>query len=452
MKKKIDYSKPKPVIPAFNGPAHYARLAAMQAPATEQGLVVAIGEKKYELKLPLPLMLTEISGVVVPPEPVEPGKGDGIGTNTFPWVPLEKLTMFSTLRCYIAAGWIWRPGGLFVQPMFQAETEVAHGLDEYFGRARDAGIDILPCINQTPDWYAGTPNGFGSNDHPPIKPGKDRNDPASWADYAEFWFQFVARYGSVKHPDSVLQVDTNPRWNGDIVNVKKSGLGMIKCVEIGNELDIWWAKGTDRYLKPSEHAAMLTAVISAIKRADPAMVVVMAGLTGFDLPYLKELVYSIYNLGGELPDVLNVHHYSSIGNERGKWPPTWPNSGACYPEEDKDFVTVSELVAYAKALNRPLWVTEFGCDSRAESWMHIKGAKYGITDEQAQANLIEKTFRAYKKYGVERAYVFTAVDEPGSANGGLWQNCGLMTNQQTGFQDKPAKAAVKKLISESSNV
>ena len=451
--KKKDLSKPKPVIPPFNGPAHYARLAAMrQEQPAAQSIVIDLGGERYELTLPAVITLKKVGGVVDPPDPVEPSKVDGFGSNTFPWVPLDKLSMFSTLRCYIASGWIWRPNGLFSQPMFQAETEVAHGLDDYFQAAKDRGIDILPCINQTPDWYAGTSVGFGSNDHPPIKPGKDRNDPKSWADYAEFWFQFCARYGSRKHPDSALQVDTTPRWNGDIPNVKKSGLGLIKCVEIGNEMDIWWAKGTNRYLEPEGHAAMLTAVITAIKRADPDMVVVMGGLTGFDLPYLKAMDKAFKTLGAQWPDVINVHHYSHEGNQAKQWPPTWWNSGACYPSEDKDFLTVVEIVAFAKALNRPVWCTEFGADTRGPSWMHIRGEKYGLSDEEAQGQLIAKAFRAYKEFGVARSYVFTACNEPGSDNGGLWLNCGFMTNEQTGFQDKPAKAAIKKLIVEYSEV
>ena len=248
-------------------------------------------------------------------------------------------------------------------------------------------------------------------------------------------------------------MDTTPRWPGDIPNVKRSGLNLIKCVEIGNEFDIWWSKGTEKYLKPSEHAAMLTAVIAAIKRADPKMVVVMGGLTGFDLDYLKGMDAGFKTLGSQWPDVINVHHYSHEGNRAKVWPPTWWNNGACYPEHDQDFITVVEVVAFAKALGRPLWVTEFGAgSSKGPNWMVVDGAKYGLSNEEAQGQLVSKTFRAYKEFGVARSYVFTACDEPGSANGGLWTDCGFMTNEQTGFQDKPAKATIKKLIAEYSEV
>lgn len=369
----------------------------------------------------------------------------GIGINTLPWVPLEKLTMFSTVRLYIASGWIWRPGGLFVQPMYQAETEYAHGIDDYLYRAKDLGIDVLPCVNLTPDWYAGVSNGTGSNNYPPIKKGLSRTDPNSYKDYAEFWFQFVARYGSKKHPDSDLKVDITPRWNNDIPNVKKSGLNLIKHVEINNEIDIWWLKGGEQYVTPQEHVAMLVAVMDAIKRADSNMKIVMAGLTGLDLAYLKEMDAEFKRLGKQWPDVINCHYYTHEGNQYAKWPPTWWNSGATFPENDKGFPYVNEVIKFCESINRPLWITEFGCDSKPPSWMHIGGSKYGMTDEEAQGRLLVETYKAYFAAGVERCYSFMAADEPGS-NGGLWQTSGILRNKSNNWQEKPAWYAMKNYV------
>ena len=369
----------------------------------------------------------------------------GIGINTMPWVPLEKLTMFSTVRLYVASGWIWRPGGLFVQPMYQAETEYAHGIDDYLYRAKALGIDVLPCVNLTPDWYAGVSNGTGSNNYPPIKKGLSRTDPNSYKDYAEFWFQFVARYGSKKHPDSDLKVDATPRWNNDIPNVKKSGLNLIKHVEINNEIDIWWLKGGEQYVTPQEHVAMLVAVMDAIKRADSNMKIVMAGLTGLDLAYLKEMDAEFKRLGKQWPDVINCHYYTHEGNQYAKWPPTWWNSGATFPENDKGFPYVNEVIKFCENINRPLWITEFGCDSKPPSWMHIGGSKYGMTDEQAQGRLLVETYKAYFAAGVERCYSFMAADEPGS-NGGLWQTSGILRNKSNNWQEKPAWYAMKNYV------
>lgn len=381
--------------------------------------------------------------VIVPP--VDTSKRvTGIGINTLPWVPLEKLTMFSTVRLYVASGWIWRPNGLFVQPFFQAETEYAHGLDDYLMRAKSLGIDVLPCVNLTPDWYAGVSDGSGSNNYPPIKKGLSRTDPNSYKDYAEFWFQFVARYGSKKHPDSDLKIDVTPRWNNDVPNVKKSGLGLLKYVEINNEVDIWWLKGGEQYVTPAEHVAMLVAVMDAIKRADPNMKVVMAGLTGLDFTYLKEMDSEFKRRGKQWPDVVNCHYYTHEGNQYAKWPPTWWNSGATFPENDKGFPYINEVIKFCKSINRPLWMTEYGCDSRKESWMHIQGSKFGMSDEQAQGELIVRTMKAYKTAGVERSYMFFAADE--SDNSGLWQSCGLLTTKAKGYQEKQSFQIVKNYL------
>lgn len=407
--------------------------------------------KKFKFNITGDVLTLEELGTVTPPvdppvEPPTPTTGFMAGANDFHWVPLDKLKMFKTVRLYVASGWVWRPGGLFVQPLFQAETATVHGLDDYFAAAKAQGLDVVPCINQTPDWYNGKSEGVGSNNWPPIKPGKDRTLASSYQDYADFWFQFCARYGGVKHPDSALRVDTTPNYPNQPLNIKKSGLGLIKTVEINNELDRWWDAGTDKYMKPEEHAAMLWACYAACKRADPNIQVVMGGLTGFDLKYLQAMkAYFDAQSVKFQSDKINVHHYSNVRNEYGAWPPTWVDNGACFPIDDKDFPMIDRIVAWAASLNLKVWVTEFGADSKGPSWMHIVG-KNGESDEQAQGRLIVETFKAYQKAGVERAYVFTAIDEPGSANGGLWQNCGLMTNQQTGFQLKPSYTAVQNYL------
>ncbi len=384
------------------------------------------------------------SGGNDPPVVVPPAENLFVGINTHPWVPLEKLTMFSSVRCYIASGWIWRPNGLFVQPMYQAETEYAHGLDDYFQRAKSLGIDVLPCINQSPDWLNGYTQGIGSNDYPPIKKGLDRTKAENWKDYADFWYQFCARYGSTKHPDSDLRIDETPRWSGDIKNVKKSGLGLIKAVEIGNEYDRWWSIGTDQYLKPEEHAAMLAACYAACKKADPNITVVMAGITGFDLKYLQAMKAAFSAMGLKFQsDAINVHHYSSRFNESGKWPPTWKNSSACLPADDKDFPTIYQVIEFGKLMGLQTWVTEFGADTKPPSWMHI--TLPGMTDEEAQGHLLVDTYKAYKAAGVERCYAFMAADEPGN-NGGLWQTCGILRNKESGYAEKPSYQMVKQMV------
>lgn len=390
--------------------------------------------------------------IVPPPSGKYTGDAAKLGTCAFHWVSLDKIKFFSTIRLYISSAWIWRPGGLFVEPMFSANKPQtsANGFDEYLSAAKAAGVDVLPCINQSPEWYRNGGIGKEATDFPPIKPGKNREDPASYADWAEFWFQFVARYGAVKHPDNELKVDSTPRWTNDSVNVKKSGLGLIKAVEIGNEYDRWWDKGTEKYVTPKEHAALLSACYDAVKRADPSMVVVMAGLTDLDASYIQEMEeWAAKNRPDKKfpADVLNVHHYSNSGNKSEKLPPTWDMSGACMPEVDQAWEPgFRALKIMQKLTGLPLWVTEYGADTVKGSQMHIKGV--GMTDEEAQAELIVRTMLMHLAEGVQRSYVFTAINEPG--NSGTFGSSGILTGE-TGtppFAQKKSAYNVKLLISE----
>jgi len=421
---------------------------------SKQKIIISIPAQTFDVEVDIP----DGPVVIDPPDPGTVTPSGLIGTNCFPWSPLEKLKGFN-LRCYIDTAWIWREKGLYINPMFRGKAQTAFGMmDEYFNMAAAFGIDVLPCVNMIPLWYngKGDSTGSASNHFPPIKNGRSRIDPGSYADYAEFWAQFVMRYGTRTFSDN-LRVDTTPRWTGDIPNVPRSGLGAldldkggtrIKYVEINNEVDIWWKRGGNEdaaYMKAEEHVAQLIAVYRAIRKVSDIKVV-MAGLTGLDLTYLKAMFsYAEKTYPGEkFTDVINVHYYTNIGNEYAKHPPTWVVGGACYPEKDKGFSYLKEIVKFGKEKGLPVWLSEFGADTKPESWMHIKGD--GISDEQAQAELITRTFKMCAEYGVERAYVFTANDEGGGT--GLWQRCGLMTSEATGYQPKPSYNAVLKLIEE----
>jgi len=442
---KVDLSKSF-ALPTYEQTAAISASAAPGASVIVSDSTLSDGSRLVTIRLYPP---SKPPVDTIPTYPPDTSTVAGIGANTFPWIPLDKLQMFSTLRCYIASGWIWRPGGLYSQPMYQAETAEAHGLDDYFTAAKARNIDILPCINQTPEWYRQEGSGTGSNDFPPIKKGLSRTDPNSYKDYAEFWYQFCARYGSTKHPDSDLRVDQTPRWPGDIKNVKKSGLGLIKYVEINNEVMRWWDKGTEKneaYMHPEEFAAMMSIVYDACKRADPNIQVIMGGTTNFELGYIKAMnAWFMKNRADKkfASDRINVHHYSSRFNQLGTHPPTWKNSSACLPSEDKDFPSINSVVAYAKTLGLKVWVTEFGADTKPPSWMHVTIP--GMSDEEAQGKLIVDTYKAYFAAGVERCYMFMAADEPGN-NGGLWQTCGIMRNKENGYSEKQSYSMLKKYI------
>lgn len=401
------------------------------------------------------ITITESEPVVVDPPP-PPINDDGfkVGVNGFPWMPLRLLQSIGMkwVRCYVASGWIWRPNGLFIQPMFQAETQETHGLDDYLRRAKEMGINPLLCIHQTPEWYRNTGRGDGNNDYAPLKAGARRDDPASYKDYASFLFQVAARYGRVKLPDSTLRVDTTPRWSGDIANEKKSGLDLLSYMEPWNE-EKWWKKGTpesEAYIEPEAMAALMSACYdghewalgsgAGIKGADPSMVVVMPGITDFDLPYMQKMnAWFLENRKDKKwpCDVINVHHYSNRGNKRGQYPAQWENEGACSPVDDAGFITIVDVVDFASKLTKKVWVTEFGADKVAPSMMLANGGL--ITNEMFQAEIIIESIKAYKAAGVDAVFVFNGIDDYGSDDGGQFETCGIFSSQATGY--KPFIAA-----------
>lgn len=384
---------------------------------------------------------------IKPPPVVVSGSAAKIGCNSFPWVPLSKFSDIgiTRVRTYCPWHWVGRPdGSLFIEPMFQGYTNEAPGIDTYLSNAKSRGIDVLMCFNQCPEWLRPTGNGTGGNDYPPLPMGRNRLDPASYKEYAEFFYQIVCRYGSVKHPDSDLKVDITPQYPNQPTNQKKTGLGLIKYVEIGNELDHWFEGfGSAKYMQPEEQAAMLSAVYDAIKRADPNMGIVMGGITDLNLPYLKAMAaWAAKNRpGGTLPwDITNVHHYSNLGNRPGTLAPTWIQSGACTPDKDPAFSQIVDIVNWSSTYGKLTYVTEFGADTKTPSMMYVTGG------EPAQAELITKSFQAYITAGVSAVYVYQAIDADGSADGGQFESSGIMTNKTDGYKPKAAYNAIKTLI------
>lgn len=407
--------------------------------------------EKYKVKIGDQSLTIEVEKVgsddPVITNPPQPSTGFKVGANSFPWVPLRLFESIGMkwVRCYVASGWIWRPNGLFVQPMFQAETQETHGLDDYLQRAKEKGINPLLCIHQTPEWFRNTGRGDGNNDFAPIKAGASRTDPASYKEYAEFLFQVAARYGRVKLPDNVLEVDTTPRWSGDILNEKKSGLDLLTYLEIWNEPDKWWKKGTEAYFEPEETAAMMSACYDGhegklgggvgIKQADPSMKVIMPGITDTNLPYMQKMDawFKTNRKDRVWPcDTLNVHHYANRGNKKDQYPAQWVDEGACTPVYDSNFPAIRDIVDFAAGMGKKVWQTEFGADKIGPSMMLAKGI--AESNEQFQSKIIIQAVKDYKSAGVDAVFVFNSSDENNGADGGQFETCGLWSSEATGYR------------------
>ena len=418
-----------------------------------------------KVKINIPAQSIEIdieatTDPITPPPPPVDTTGFKVGCCSFPWFPQSRFHDIGLKwqRVYCSSGWIWRPDGIAVQPMHQAETEENHGLDDMLTKAKSFGINTLLCIHQTPEWFRPSGRDDGANDLKPIKPGTFKDSPASYKDYAAFLFQIAARYGRVKHPDNVLRVDTTARWSGDIKNVKKSGLDLLTFFEIWNEPDKFWKIGTpeaEAYFLPEETAALMSAAYDGhegrlgagvgIKAADPSMLVVMPGLTDYDLDYVAKMEtwFKANRTDKKWPcDILNFHHYSNRGNKKGQHPAQWVADGACLPVYDAEFDTVKTVVDYAADMGKKCWITEFGADKRSPSNMTAKGVA-PETNEAFQSRVIIEAVKAYKSAGVDAVFVFNACDENSGTDGGQYESSGIFTSQADGYKPTPASEALK---------
>lgn len=377
--------------------------------------------------------------VVVPPVVGDTSRNAGliIGSNSNHYQPKDRQAAMQGIRLYYPIHWAWTAKGFYGQPMLQGQKQFL-GLDDYLQEMKDRGVDVVLCLMQSPDWLNGQSNGTGGNDFPPIRAGLDRTDPKSYSEVAAIYRAFAIRYGPKTYPPGSYPLDpAGPRWNGDEKQVYKSGLNLIKYIEIGNEVDRWWSP--DQYLKPDEHAAFLAACYPAIK--ETGMGAVMAGLTNHDLTYLKAMQAKFSSLGKPfLSDAIFLHHYASYGNLPGVHPPTWRTNEAAPPELDKDFATIANVVAWAKPLKLPVWMGEYGYDTQPGSQMYPTPFG-GKTSEQIQAEWLPRATLEYIRFGVERAYLFNMADEP-NPNTGTFSSSGLLYGEPAGYAPKPSFAAM----------
>lgn len=366
----------------------------------------------------------------------------GVNTNT--WQPVDRQTSFKTVRMYQLSGSFYTNSGWYGQPLLQGQKQFM-GLDDYLMAMKKAGTDVVFTLTGSPDYLNGQTEGYRTNNWPPVNVGGGRTNPAAYSEFAEICRAVAIRYGGSQHPVGSYKIDpAGPRWNGDAPQQYKSGLGLIKYIEPGNEWDRWWDRGTPKYMTSEEQAALMLACYDAIKFADPGMKVVTPGLTGFDLKRLEEIEAWCNAIGRKFPaDVVNVHHYSSTGNVKGKHPPTWQVNSGCSPENDKDFDTVKDIVKWANDRSMPVWVTEFGYDTNPGSQLYP--SELGMkTAEKVQADWLVKSVELYKRFGVERAYVFTLADEP-NPNSGTFTSSGVLFGESSGYGEKAAFSALKAL-------
>lgn len=349
-----------------------------------------------------------------------------MGVNAFIDDPVDKIVAPAGLvREYHPWGWDVEAsdGKVRFQPSGAAGGN-SWFFDDYYGKLSAAGVTVCPVI-----WQAALPAfAAKSKEAKPIAPGADPEDPKSYLLHAKHFFQYAARYGSVKVPDKLLDLAAG--------QPRRSGLGSLRYLEIWNEPDKTW-EGREGRFNPFELAAMASADLDGdqgrmgsgigVRAADPKMKLVLGGLAGLDLEYLRAMkMWADSRRGGNFPaDVLNLHHYSSSSNEQ------WFQAGGhgISPEEDDLRGKLARIVRW-RDLNLPkceVWLTEYGYDTNAGSPLHVPVIG-SMGAEKVQAAWLVRSVLALAAAGVDRSAQFMLRDVD-SKGAGVFSTCGLVTEK-----------------------
>ena len=348
-----------------------------------------------------------------------------IGTNAFIDDPLDKLAApVGFVREYHS--WQWDTEGPDHKVRFQPSGAAGGNswfFDDYYARLKALGVMVCPAIQQSsPVYFPGK-----DLDAEPIAAGKDPEEPASYAIHAAHLFQFAARYGSTHVPDAQLQLAAE--------QPRKTGLDSLHYIENWNEPDKTW-KGRDGRFAPAELAAMCSADYDGdqgrmgksmgVRNADPRMRMVLGGLAGIKLDYLRAMKFwADTHRNGDFPaDVLNLHHYSNDGTDEQPF-----KTAGISPEADKMREKFAEIVAWrdANLPDREVWVTEFGYDTHQKSPFHAPPLG-SYSAEEVQAIWLIRGYMALAAAGVDRAAMFMFRDV-NSNDGGVFATSGLVTEK-----------------------
>ncbi|MBN1418522.1 MAG: hypothetical protein JXP34_07065 [Planctomycetes bacterium] len=274
--------------------------------------------------------------------------------------------------------------------------------DAMFASYRAHGLHILPYLFLTQDYAA--PPGVSPASGDLTRPPKD------FAQYAEFVFQTVARYGSAPHPPAALKTAD-----------KRSGLGWIDVFELWNEPNLddpsWghWKGPIERYYD------MFRLGAEAAKRADPNARVANGGFSGIGVELvdtLRSYAYADSRHPLDFVDVLSVHFYT--GRSSPETARVNVNTGSF---GDTDPRTLEEnLVRLSDWRDRhkpgmPIWLTETGYET---------AGAFGI-DERMQAAWLVRDVLLMLANGIEKVMVFREM----GSDAARWGSAGVLRSDRS---------------------
>lgn len=417
--KKLDMSFRWDCFENFNGKIRFLKLT-FDSPNAH------VGEIRLYEKIPVSANAAQQRQASKRPYPIFK---DFFGTNINTEDPAYQLSLFEFAREYhdwhLEAG-DNDPKDCNVYGFNPSNGFAGWKFDQLYDEWNDAGTTIaanlkgtIPALQQY------------HREDKPIEKNSDPTDPQSYAAHAEYLYQFAARYGQTSLDDSKIAPRLQER--------PKSGLNKVAYIEDWNEQDKYWIGGSKTpsqrmaYFHPYEYAAMLSADYdghentvffqtkgtdcndrfpTGIKNADPNMKVVMSGITGLNLDYVKG-IYTWSKLNrkdGKFPaDVLNFHHYSNnFGGQAGG--PTKDAVGVS-PEADRLYERLKKVINYRDEYlpEMEVWISEFGYDVHPESPQRAPAIGRFSADE-VQAQWLVRSYLAMAAAGVDKAQMFMLTD------------------------------------------
>ena len=369
-----------------------------------------------------------------------------VGSNAFVDDSIDNMKVGTFIREYHNWNWdegdIWEHGGnrnykgYPNNTMKFAPSEAGGGewnFDEFYLQCKEAGIAVYPVLMGAVKWLNDSLN-FNLHHKPVDQTGAVTTDPDSYQAKAHYMFQFAARYGSTKVPDSLLTLAPSQPRN--------SGLCLIDYLEDWNEQDANW-HGPGAYFSPEEYAAMSSANYDGhcntmnqgtgtfgIKNADPNMKFVMGGIWELNLQYIKDMerwYKKNRNDGKFVPDVINVHDYA-WGSDSTK--------RTLSPEEENWRGQLEEITRWRDE-NYPekeVWINEFGYDTHEGSKLSVPSIP-GFNKYEVQGVWLVRAYLAFSAAGVDRAcmYMLRNVDENNSEQ---FSNCGFTFSKKLDYHRK----------------
>ena len=396
-----------------------------------------------------------------------PTLGEFMGLNGNVNSSAANLTAGTYIREY--HNWLWTENaerwGTELPSAVYISTPVGN-FDTFYMLADMKGLNVVPCLMFTDD-HALFENGQSRPSSPLADGTYDSDNAHTYNLYAAAVYQYVARYGAndftkieggtagcehswgryaaVTEGNDLIKsrtcsacgaVQTQDYTTIRASGAKKTGLGFIDYIELGNEPNLDW-EHVDDYHSPFQLAALTSASYDGhegtmgagygAKTADPRIKVAMGGLAGIPLDYIRSMdLWAKFNRqDGELPmDVINVHSYCEKNVKVGSIYRTVGIS----PEE---FGLVEELQALVEWRDtyypdKEIWLTEFGWDTSGKYSSSVSVHEFGgFTTRDIQAMWLVRSFLLLSASGIDKAHWFMC-DGQNDDDGGRFATCGLI--------------------------